>query len=66
MLSIFQELKTEADLEMVGNSKPKNVTFMVEGEIKESTLVQTFQVSVMFSQQRVSYFPITPLYRPDS
>ena len=48
MLSNFQELKTEADLEMVGNSKPKNVTFMVEGEIKESTLVQTFQVSVMF------------------
>ena len=66
MLSNFQELKTEADLEMVGNSKPKNVTFMVEGEIKESTLVQTFQVSVPFSQQRVSCFPITPLCRPNS
>merc|ERR1719369_1666315 len=34
-----QELRTQADLEMVGNLKTKNVTFMVEGEIKESSMV---------------------------
>ena len=54
---LLQELLTQADLEMVGNSKDKLVTFMVEGEIKESSIVQTFQVSMCQRVLRQTYMP---------
>ena len=38
-------LKTEADLEMIGNSQPKKLNILEDGEVKERTLKQTFQVS---------------------
>ena len=38
-------LKTEADLEMIGNSQPKELNILEDGKVKETTLKQTFQVS---------------------
>ena len=39
------QLKTVADLEMIGNSQPKELNFVEDGKVKETTLEQTFQVS---------------------
>ena len=38
-------LKTKADLEMIGNSQPKELNIMEDEKVKERTLKQTFQVS---------------------
>ena len=38
-------LKTEADLEMIGNSQPKELNIVEDEKVKERTLKQTFQVS---------------------
>ena len=42
------QLRTEADLEMIGNSQPKELNILEDGEVKETTLKQTFQVSFQF------------------
>ena len=39
------QLKTVADLEMIGNSQPKELNIVEDGKVKETTLEQTFQVS---------------------
>ena len=44
------QLKTEADLEMIGNSQPKELNLMEDGKVKETTLKQTFQVSFISNQ----------------
>ena len=38
-------LKTKADLEMIGNSQPKELNIVEDEKVKERTLKQTFQVS---------------------
>ena len=39
------QLKTVADLEMIGNSQPRELNIVEDGKVKETTLEQTFQVS---------------------
>ena len=44
-LDFLLQLKTKADLEMIGNSQPKELNIVEDGKVKETTLKQTFQVS---------------------